>query len=207
MISPMASSILEILSRLPADSRSVDLAVKHLSSANAEVRSKALKVLGRAENIQAAPHLSGLIFPLLQDPVWFVRLQAIRSAGVLQCGEAAGPIGKLIFDKNWQVRNEAAQAVIKLGECSLDTILEVLTGADDYAKDSVCEEIEKTGFSARLIENLTGNDAGLQKKSQQVLELMCSRGFSTTLEAYQDRCGIESMQQVMGGMMSLESLT
>jgi HEAT repeat protein len=201
----VVSSILEILSRLPAEASSASLAIRHLSSADAEVRSKALKVLGRVGNINMAAKLPKLVFPLLQDPVWFVRLQAIRSSRVLQCTEAASPVGKLIHDRNWQVRNEAAQSLIMLGECSLDTIIDVLTGPDGYAKDSLCEEIEKTEFSARLIENLTDNDAGLQKKSRQILDLMCSFGFSATLEAYRERCGREGAPDVVGGMVKLES--
>lgn len=201
----VVSNKLEILSRLPAKAASLALASRYLSSDDAEVRSKALKVLGRAENIVMAAGLLRLISPLLQDPVWFVRLQAVRTARVLQCTEATGPLGRLIFDQNWQVRNEAAQALIMLGECSLDTILEVLTGEDRYAKDSVCEELEDTGFSARLIDNLTGNDAVLRKKSQQILDLMCSLGFSTTLETYRAQCGNAGERAAVRGMAELES--
>jgi HEAT repeat protein len=178
------SSRLEILSRLPAEAGSARLAIRYLSNPDAEVRSKALKVLGRLENNRFAPNLPALIIPLLDDPVWFVRLQAIRSAGALKCTEAAGPTARLIYDRNWQVRNEAARAVILQGQRSLDVMLEVLSGTDRYAKDSVCEEIEKTGLSAQLIENLNGQDPDLQTKSRQILEFMRSLGFSATLEAY-----------------------
>ncbi len=141
------SCILDILSRLPADPRSTHVAAGQLSSMNAEVRSKALKVLGRAENIRMLHNLPELILPLLRDPVWFVRLQAIRSMRALGNEAAAPSIGMLIFDDNWRVRNEAAQALIVLGERSLDIFLDILKGADRYAKESICEEIEKTNFS------------------------------------------------------------
>jgi HEAT repeat protein len=203
----VVSSKLEVLSRLPARAEVVDLAVRHLASADAEVRSKALKVLGRPEYIPLIAGLSRLIFPLFQDAVWFVRLQAIRSARVLQCTEAAGQLEKLLFDRSWQVRNEAAQTLIRLGECSLDTILDVLTGEDRYAKDSVCEEIEKTGFSARLVENLADEDAVVRGKSREILGLMCSLGFSTTLEAYRVRCKEEGGRHAVGGMAEAGSRT
>jgi len=196
----IVSSILEILSRLSADPRSAHLAAEHLLSTNSEVRSKALKVLGRAENVHAVQNLPELILPLLQDPVWYVRLQAIRSIRALGYEEAAAPIGKLIFDQNWQVRNEAAQALIMLGERSLGVLLEVLTGADRYAKYSVCEEIEKTNFSARLIENLKENDQSLQEKSRQILEIMHSLGFSTPLDGYLERGGDEAVKELIWKM-------
>lgn len=195
------SCILDILSRLPADPRSVQLAVGHLSSTNIEVRSKALKVLGRAENIQMVHNLPELVLPLLRDPVWFVRLQAIRSIRALKY-EAATPLfGKLIFDDSWQVRNEAAQALTVFGERSLDIFLDILTGADRYAKDSICEEIEKTNFSDQLIKNLTVSDRVLQKKSRQVLEIMHSLGFSTSLNEYLVQEGAETEKEPIRTVM------
>jgi HEAT repeat protein len=199
------SCILDILSRLPADPRAVHLAAAHLSSTNVEVRSKALKVLGRAENIRIVHNLPELILPLLQDPVWFVRLQAIRSIRALGTEGALAPIGKLIFDENWQVRNEAVQACTVLGECSLDTFLEVLTGTDRYAKDSVCEEIEKTNFSEQLINNLKASDRVLQRKSRQVLEIMHSLGFSTPLSVYLEQEGDEKGKELIRSMMKTGS--
>jgi hypothetical protein len=195
------SCIMDILSRLPADPRSIHLAVGHLSSTNAEVRSKALKVLGRAENIRMVHDLPESILPLLRDPVWFVRLQAIRSLGALGHEGAAPSIGKMIFDESWQVRNEAARALTVLGAHSLDIFLEVLTGTDTYAKDSICEEIEKTNFSSQLIKNLAANDGVLQKKSRRILEIMQSLGFTTPLNEYlvqgDDETGKELVRRVM----------
>ncbi len=199
------SCILDFLSRLPADPRSVRLAVRYLSSMNAEVRSKALKVVGRVENVRAIHNLPELVLPLLQDPVWFVRLQAIRSIRALGHEALSPALEKLIFDENWQVRNEAAQALIVLGERSLDIFLDILTGADGYAKDSICEEIEKTNFSARLINNLKASDRGLQEKSRQVLEIMHSLGFSTPLNEYLEQEGDEAEKELIRSMMKTGS--
>jgi len=199
------SCILDILSRLPADPRSIRLAAEYLSSINAEVRSKALKVVGRAENVTAVRNLPELVLPLLQDPVWFVRLQAIRSISALGYEASAPSVEKLIFDENWQVRNEAAQALIVLGERSLDFFLDIITGADRYSKDSICEEIEKTNFSGRLIKNLKASDRGLQEKSRQVLEIMYSLGFSTPLNEYLQQEGDETEKELIRSMMKTGS--
>jgi HEAT repeat protein len=195
------SCILDILSRLPADTRSAHLASEYLSSMNVEVRSKALKVVGRAEYVRTVNNLPELVLPLLRDPAWFVRLQAIRSIRALGYEAAAPSIGKLIFDENWQVRNEAAQALTVLGDRSLDIFLDVLTGTDRYAKDSICEEIEKTNFSGRLISNLKAGDRGLQKKSRQVLEIMYSLGFSTPLSEHLEQAGDETEKELIRSMM------
>ncbi len=195
------SCILDILSRLPTDPRSVRLAAEYLSSMNAEVRSKALKVLGQADNARADKNLPVLILPLLRDPIWFVRLQAIRSIRALGHEGAAEPIGKLIGDQNWQVRNEAAQALIVLGAQSLDIFLDVLMGTDKYAKESICEELEKTNYSGRLIENLKARDQQLQVKSRKILEIMHSLGFSTPHIAYLEQEGDVAVKGLIRTMM------
>jgi HEAT repeat protein len=183
----------------------VRLAIEYLSSTNVEVRSKALKVLGRAETIRIVHNLPELIIPLLRDPVWFVRLQAIRSIGALGNKAAMAPVGKLIFDENWRVRNEAVQAFTAFGERALDIFLEVLTGTDRYAKDSVCEEIERTNFAAQLIKNLKASDQEIQKKSRQVLEIMHSLGFSTPLSEFLAKDGDETDKDLIRSMMKTGS--
>jgi HEAT repeat protein len=198
------SCILDFLSRLPADPRSLRLATRYLASTNAEVRSKALKVAGRAENVHAVKNLPELVLPLLQDPVWFVRLQAIRSIRALGYEATTPSIKKLIYDDNWQVRNEAAQALIVLGERSLDIFLDILSGADAYAKESICEEIEKTNFSGRLIKNLFASDRHLHDKSRQILKIMYSLGFTTPLSEYLSQEGNDIEKELIRSMMQME---
>ncbi|HUI46089.1 MAG TPA: HEAT repeat domain-containing protein [Nitrospirota bacterium] len=174
------SCVLETLSHLPSDFRSLSLASEHLGSTNPEVRSKALKVIGRAEAPLPAS-LPALILPLLDDPVWFVRLQAIKSVNKLDCAGVAKSIGKLLFDKNWQVRSAAALSLAQLGTCAMDVFLDALVTEDIYAKESICEEIEKSRFVDQLIEHLGGNDETLRTKSAAILRIMHSLQFSTPL--------------------------
>jgi len=184
---PHAAAIaLEVLSRLPADERTISLAAERLGHENPEVRSKALKVLGRPEHLSSRPDLSGRIAPLLRDPVWYVRLQAIRSLSALKCAESMAELGALVSDEKWHVRNEAARALLLLGDCSLDFLIEALTGRDQYAKDSICEEIESTNFHALLIGHLAANDDSLRDKSLRILEIMYTLGFSIPLEEYRN---------------------
>ena len=146
------SCVLEMLSFLPPDPRSLSLAIKYLGSANPEVRSKALKVIG-SDGYSIPPQASDLILPLLNDPVWFVRLQAVKSVNELTCESAAKLLEKLLFDENWQVRSEAALALTHIGSCAVDVFYDALKTKDFYAKESICEEIEKTRFSDWLIKH------------------------------------------------------
>ncbi len=179
----IVSCVLETLSHLTPDARSVSLAVEHLHSPNAEVRSKALKVLGRA-GASVPRDVAGLVLPLLDDPVWFVRLQAAKVAGSVALQTAAEPLGRLLFDRNWHVRRQAALALTGLGQASLDVFLTTLSASDGYAKECICEEIEKAGLSDQLIVNLGGKDGPLKSKSREILQIMHGLRFSTPLVEY-----------------------
>jgi HEAT repeat protein len=194
------SCILETLSHLPVDERSVALAAELLKSPNAEVRSKALKVLGRTED-NLPVHMPERILPLLDDPVWFVRLQAVKAVKTLGGEKADAQLKKILFDENWQVRNEAALALTRLGDRSIGVFLDALTTSDGYAKESVCEEIEKTGFSDRLIENLIAADETLRTKSQEILKIMHGLHFSTPLIEYLAKGEDERIKQEIRSVM------
>jgi HEAT repeat protein len=192
----VVSTVLEILSRFPPESRAVFLAIEHLKDADPEVRSRAMKVVGRAER-NLPQHLPSLIIPLLSDPVWFVRLQAIKAARALGCEQAAGPLGKLLFDENWQVRSGAALALTGLGDCAVDVFLDALTLYAAGTKEDVCVEIEKAGFTRRLIENLASRDVTVRMKSREILSLMIAHGFSAPLVEYLKNGEDEQSRQVI----------
>jgi len=179
------SCVLETLSHFPPDPKSTSLAIGQMGSPNPEVRSKALKVVGR-EGLLLPAHVGGIILSLLDDPVWFVRLQAIKSlpAAELIREESARRIEKLLFDENWRVRSEAALALTRLGTCAVDVFYDSLLADDVYAKESICEEIERTRFADQLIEHLDGADEALQAKSREILRLMHALHFSIPLAEY-----------------------
>lgn len=199
----IAVSVLKTLSHLPADPRSVQPAIEQLARENPEVRSSALKALGRPEHLSTYPELPERIISLLHDPVWYVRLQAIRSLSSLGHKRSSAALGELLRDEKWQVRNEAARALILLGEGSLDILLDTLTSKDPYARDSVCEEIENTNFSLWLIERLVEDDALIRVKSRRILETMRTHGFSTPLLTYWEQGASNAIKQRVGAILKL----
>jgi HEAT repeat protein len=179
----IVSCVLETLSHLPPDTRSSTFAVCYLDSPNAEVRSKALKVLGRPGATVPA-EASSKVPKLLNDHVWFVRIQAVKVAERLAYETAAKPLGDLLFDKNWHVRDQAALALTRFGNRSIGIFREALAATDTYAKESVCEEIQRSGFCDLLIRNLGGTDRPFAADSREILRIMHELRFSTPLIAY-----------------------
>lgn len=177
------ASLLEVLSHLPATPMSLDFALANLRASDAEVRSKAIKVFGRY-GASADMFHAELLLPLLEDPVWFVRLQASRALENLMSEGAVDSLGALLLDPNWQVRNAAARALAHIGDASLDVFLNILNHTDRYAKESICEEAERTHFTQRLIENLVSPDVKIHSKSREILKIMHSLNFSTLFHDY-----------------------
>jgi hypothetical protein len=179
----ITASLLEVLSRLPVNPMSLYYAGANLGDYHAEVRARAIKVLGRREASESVLH-PALLLPLLEDRVWFVRLQAAKALGTLLYERAVDKLGTLLLDQNWQVRNAAARALTQIGNPSLDVFLDILKYKDRYAKGSICEELERTNFTQKLIENLTSPDRRIFEKSREMLRIMHSLNFSTPIYDY-----------------------
>jgi HEAT repeat protein len=198
------SCVLETLSYLPPDTRSAYMALEHLASPNAEVRSKALKVLGRSGSL-AAKCLREQVLPLLEDPVWFVRLQAVKTAKEIAGEAAARPIGRLLFDVNWRVRSEAALVLAQMGDASVDVFLDALRTTDAYAKESICEEIQRTRLMHRLIEALGEEDDAMRSTSEAILRIMIGLRFSTPLAEFLAGNGNERVKDEVRRLFASEA--
>ena len=105
----LIASLLEVLSAFPVNRVVYELAVAHLAHPDPEVRTKALKVIAPCEKALGILH-EGVLLPLLKDPVWFVRLQAVKTVGSQQQKGNDQAIAALVLDEKWQVRNAAAMA-------------------------------------------------------------------------------------------------
>jgi len=176
------ASILEVLSNMGAR-ESLPFAAANLDHADAEVRSKALKVIG-AVGTELPEPVKKKVLARLDDTVWFVRLQAAKALGNLKYEKAEDALAVRLLDENWQVRNAAAMALTMLSDKALDIFLGILESTDEYAKESICEEIEKTNYVDRLIGNMDSLDLAIYHKSRNILMIMCSLNYSSPLTEY-----------------------
>lgn len=174
--------ILDMLSSLGAR-EAVPLALSNLAHADPEVRSKAVKIIGEAgDGIDDST--ASQAAAMLSDPAWFVRLQAAKAMGNLRYENALEVLGDTLLDTNWQVRNAVATALTKFGNRSIDIFLGTLLYKDRYAKESICEEIQRTGFIDTLFENINATDISVYKKSKRILEIMRSINYCAPFQQY-----------------------
>jgi hypothetical protein len=176
------ASALEVLGVLGAP-EALPFAFRNLGDGDSEVRAKALKLIGAAGG-GLPPGEKDRVAALLDDPVWFVRLQAAKALGTLRHGKAEPALAKRLMDGNWQVRNAAATAIVLTSDNAIGIFLDTLGTTDRYAKESVCEEIQKTNFVYRLIDNLVSPEGETYGKSRKILKIMASLGYGTPLREY-----------------------
>jgi hypothetical protein len=176
------ASVLEVLGGLGTP-EALSFAFRNLDHEDSEVRAKALKVIGAAGG-GLPPGEKERVVALLGDPVWFVRLQAAKALGTLGHDKAEPVLAKRLLDDNWQVRNAAATALVKTSDNAIGIFLDTLGATDRYAKESVCEEIQKTDFVYRLIDNLESPGRETYGKSREILKIMASLGYGTPLREY-----------------------
>jgi hypothetical protein len=176
------ASVLEVLAGFGLP-EALPFALRCLDHGDAEVRARALKVVGSA-GVGLPPAEKDRILPLLSDPVWFVRLQAAKTAGLVGHAAAAPLLAKRLADENWQVRNAAATAIVRSCDDAAAIFLRTLGATDRYAKESVCEEIEKTGFVYRLIDRLGSPGGEGFEESREILKVMISLGYGSPMEEY-----------------------
>ena len=176
------ASVLEVLGILGAP-EALPFAIRSLEHEDSEVRAKALKAVGAAGR-DLPPGEKDRVLALLDDPVWFVRLQAAKALGTLRYEKAVPLLSKRLVDANWQVRNASATAVVRTSDDAIGIFLDTLGATDRYEKESVCEEIQKTVFVCRLIDDLGSPGGETYEKSREILRIMVYLGYGTPLREY-----------------------
>lgn len=176
----MVALVLEVISNFEFP-EALPFVIDRLRDGNPEVRAKAAKAFGKVDPRRAGLQAE-LLLPMLEDPVWYVRLQAAKTLGSMKHTPARAGVGRLLLDDKWQVRGTAATALVSIGEGVIDIFWQILKQNDRYANESICEEIGKTELIRRLIDNLAVPAAADHQKSREVLETMVSLRFTAQLE-------------------------
>lgn len=190
------ASILKVLGDASTDKIVYAFAQSKIDHSDPEVRAKALKIIANSDHSWGA--CSHERWPqLLRDPVWFVRLQAVRAIGKQRCREFVEEMSSLVLDEKWQVRNAAAEALTGLGEDAIEIFLKILKSSDTYAKESICEVMQKTGFVERLLSLLEKGHTAHRSSMYEIFTIMASLGFTSQLKDYLNRTEDRSVAAII----------
>jgi len=123
---------------------------------NPDVRARSAPVIARLAGERAA----SMLLKLLEDPVWFVRLHAVRSFAGNRFLPYAARISKALTDTNWRVRETAVRTLRGFGQPGLDLLTtHFLSTRDRYSREQIADEFQRAGLVPALLTRCaeTGN--------------------------------------------------
>jgi HEAT repeat protein len=134
------------------------------------VRAAAVETLGG----RGGPGVAEAALSLLEDPAWFVRVHAARSAGHVLGAAAAPALTRLLAHSRWWVRTAAKDALRGIGPEAVPALLPVLTDPDAFARNGAAEILQDIGFVDEL---------ALQRPNSPLLERIYAAGGERLREA------------------------
>jgi HEAT repeat protein len=111
-----------------------------------DVRAAAVETLGT----RSGGAVEAALLARLEDPVWFVRVHAARSAGHVVGAPAAAAIAALLPDSRWWVRTAAKDALRGIGAPAIPALLALLGHEDGFARNGAAEVLQDLGFVDEL---------------------------------------------------------
>jgi hypothetical protein len=113
---------------------------------DANVRAAAVEALGNRQG----DAVGEAALALLEDPVWFVRVHAARTAGHVVGAGATVPLAELLGDRRWWVRTAAKDALRGIGRDAIPALAASLTVADRFARNGAAEILQDIGLVDHL---------------------------------------------------------
>lgn len=145
----------------------LDIFIDNLSrDSKPSVRARAAIVLGYAADLRAKDALINL----LKDTEWFVRLQAVKSAGRGGVEGIEHQIAGRLSDPDWRVREAAAHALGSCARSGVEVLLNHFFKTNDtYMREQIAEELGRTGLINRWLPHF--GETGFESESRALTQL------------------------------------
>ena len=127
-----------------ADGRFLGSGLRAAGDPDPAVRAQAASLLAAVAGGEPEQALLGL----LHDPSERVRVAATRGLGVVSSWTLAPDIARQLSDPAWDVRREAALALVRLGAAGRLYLRRALTDTDPYAADMAHQVLDLPGATA-----------------------------------------------------------
>ncbi len=99
-----------------------------------------------------------VIIKLLKDPVWFVKVQAARTAGIFREPELIANLSQLMHDKHFWVRNAGAIGLMKYGKEAVPDLEKLLKDKDRFARNKAAELLGDAGVTQEKVLDLSKSE-------------------------------------------------
>jgi HEAT repeat protein len=114
--------------------------------ADANVRAAAVEALAT----RSGREVKEAVLRLLDDPEWFVRVHAARSAGHVAGAGSAFALAGLLGHERWWVRTAAKDALEGIGADAVPALIPVLSSYDEFARNGAAEVLQDIGLVDHL---------------------------------------------------------
>jgi HEAT repeat protein len=144
----------QALGQIASPELAEDLAVL-AGDSSPEVRAAAARALSGCRRDFAI----GILFTLVLDEVWFVRLRAVASLGQLHDPGTIESLVHSLCDNNRVVRQRAAMALVPFETESGNILKEVIATRDKFALHSFVSELQRHGRYSEMLRRLQAENS------------------------------------------------
>ncbi len=157
----------------------IDLFLTRMSfDENADVRARSASVISYVDDPRVVP----VLLTLLEDPVWFVRLHAVRALSARKYQPQAPQVALRLTDENWMVREAAAKALLGFGQLGMNYLYDNLLGTQDrYSREQIVDAMQRGGLIADLLTDYGNAADGRESKVIEQLARMGKTSYLLTL--------------------------
>lgn len=142
---------------------------------NPDVRARSAPVVAYMSD----PRATRVLLGFLEDPLWFVRLHAVRAMAKSKFARQVEAIAARLTDRSWMVREAAVHTMQQLGR--FDLLTQAFLGtADRYGREQIADEWQRAGVIPTLLTKYA-QDSGEAEK--QVVAQLANMGKTSYILA------------------------
>jgi HEAT repeat protein len=136
------------------------------------VRAAAVEGLSSSD----APEATTVVRLLLADPVWYVRVHALRTLGSLERDDLLPEAAALLGDESWWVREAAKEALERRPKRAAELLLDYLEHPDAFARNGAAETLQNIGYLDALLDGVEADSP----ESRLVTRILLAGGARLT---------------------------
>ena len=171
-----------------------------LTDPSGDIRGAACECLGEI----GADDFKEAIEKLLNDNIWYVRLQAAIALEKILGAKSITYIAPLLKDSHWFLREKVKEIMIKYFSDSLVFIERFLHEDNQVLKQSCVEIMDRSGYRNKILNDLVSSDVLSQEGAQAWLKIMVKAGAHFGLEEFLIKYTPETRQRILNVITAVD---
>jgi HEAT repeat protein len=140
---------------------------------SSDVRAAVCQYLGEHGTTQS----SRVLIERLNDPVWFVRMHAVRATGRVMGMNAVPRVVSLFQDEAMPVRESVKSVIVPHMENAFPYLERFVYGEDETARRDAIDVLVESGYVTRLMSQVLSDDPAARRRATELLRAMLESGI------------------------------